>query len=499
MKPKRFRFLLGGLALLFILFSLVILGIDSRTYRQQNLTYPDGTTIQGVPLGGLDRERALARLELTFTQPMELKYQGARMQFSPPELGFVLDLEATMDSLESSLVGTGYWSQLWSMQIQSAVDSPLQASLDETQLSAFLEATILSRYDQPASAALPVIGTTHFQPGQPGLALDINAAIPQIRTALFSFTERIVDLPLQKTPALPLDVHNFETFLKQIIHLEGFDGLVEIYLHDFSGAQNLHLAEMNGQSVLPDVAYTAASTIKIPIMLSVLSRTDEPTPQSMQNLLERMIIYSENPPADSLMSNYIDPLRGPLIVTEDLQSLGYENTFLAGYFSLGSPVLQLFKTPANTRTDIYLDPDVYNQTVPSEIGDLIAQIYLCANPQIGASHLSTVFAERVSQTECQNILDLLADNQIGLLIEAGLPPDTTAIHKHGWTPELDGLLHSMSDVSIVTTPGGDYALAIFIYTPDQLIFYEGNWLFAKLSQSIYNAFNIEDQTYWWLE
>ncbi len=57
----------------------------------------------------------------------------------------------------------------------------------------------------------------------------------------------------------------------------------------------------------------------------------------------------------------------------------------------------------------------------------------------------------------------------------------------------------MGDVGIVYTPAGDYVLAIFIYTPQQLVFDEGNWLFAKLSQTIYNAFNLEDQAYWWIE
>jgi hypothetical protein len=57
----------------------------------------------------------------------------------------------------------------------------------------------------------------------------------------------------------------------------------------------------------------------------------------------------------------------------------------------------------------------------------------------------------------------------------------------------------MSDAGVVYTPGGNFVLVISIYTPSQLVFYDGNWLFARLSQTIYNAFNIDDQAYWWIE
>jgi beta-lactamase class A len=287
--------------------------------------------------------------------------------------------------------------------------------------------------------------------------------------------------------------------LTQEVQTLKFSGLVEIYINDLSGDQDLHFAINRNQPATPDVAFSAASTIKIPIMVSVLARTTEPTPEDVQNLLERMIIYSENPPADKLMQNYLDITRGPLMVTEDLQKLGYENTFLAGYFYVGAPVLQLFKTPANTRTDIYLDPDVYNQSTAAEIGDLLVQVYTCATTPQADNKLSQVFGTNLSQSECENILELLSNNKIGLLIEAGLPPQGSVAHKHGWTSELDGLLHSMSDAGVVYTPGGNFVLVISIHTPEQLVFYDGNWLFARLSQTIYNAFNINDQAYWWIE
>jgi hypothetical protein len=57
----------------------------------------------------------------------------------------------------------------------------------------------------------------------------------------------------------------------------------------------------------------------------------------------------------------------------------------------------------------------------------------------------------------------------------------------------------MSDVAIVFTPGGDYVLTVFIYDPERLDFDQGNRLIARLSQTVYNFFNIENQAYWWFD
>jgi len=496
---NKFRLLIGSFGLIFLILSLVILGVDLRSFNQAARVYPIGVSINGVPLGGLNRDQAYERLEMVFSQPVELRYEGARMQFNPFDLGLKLNIDQTLTLVEKEISQGGYWAHLWGNVSTSTTELLLPAEIDEDMLRAFLMDNIPPRYDQPATPHAPIIYTTNFEAGTPGLELDIDSSIPLIKNALLSPSSRIVDLPIIAAPAKPLDWTNLQIFLKQAILLEGFNGLVEIYLNDLENGQNLNFAYFNYQDVLPDIAYSAASTSKIPIMLSAFKQMDEPTPENAQFLMERMIVYSENPPTDDLMANYLDPIRGPLLVTQDLQQLGYQNSFLAGFFYVGAPILELFKTPANTRTDVYLDPDVYNQTVPSEIGDLLTQVYYCAKPDLAASQISQVFQGNVSSNECQSMIELLGNNKIGLLIESGLPPQASVAHKHGWTQDLDGTLRTMSDVGIVTSPGGDYVLVIFMHKPDQLLFSEGNWLFAKLSQTIYNAFNIENQAYWWIE
>ena len=194
-------------------------------------------------------------------------------------------------------------------------------------------------------------------------------------------------------------------------------------------------------------------------------------------------------PADALMEEALDGNLGPLKVTEDMQKLGFENTFLAGYFYPGAPLLYRYTTPANSRTDINLEPDVYNQTTPAEMGALLDDIYQCA--QTGGGPFAVVFPGEITQNECKQMITFLTRNKIGVLIEAGLPEGTQVAHKHGWITEGDGLIHTISDAGIIYTTGGNYVLTIYMNHPIQLQFQPANILFADLSRAVYNYFNLQ--------
>lgn len=90
------------------------------------------------------------------------------------------------------------------------------------------------------------------------------------------------------------------------------------------------------------------------------------------------------------------------------------------------------------------------------------------------------------------MIELLAENRIGVLAQAGLPEGTKFAHKHGWILDYDGLIHNMSDVGIAYTPGGSYVLALYLYHPVQVVFDPANRLSADLSRAIYNYFNLSN-------
>jgi beta-lactamase class A len=191
-----------------------------------------------------------------------------------------------------------------------------------------------------------------------------------------------------------------------------------------------------------------------------------------------------------LMERVINITNAPLEVTADMRALGLENTFLAGQFYPGAPLLAAIQTPANQRTDINTDPDIYNQTTPSDMGMLLEDIYQCN--QTGGGALMAVFPGEFTEAECQTMINYLTRNNIGLLIEAGVPDGTQVAHKHGWVTYF-GVMYTIGDAAIVYTPGGNYVLAIFVHDPQELIWEPASDLVANLSEAVYNYFNYASQ------
>lgn len=496
MKSKVLWLILGGLGLIFILSSLIITIVEFQGYKNRSVQFPKDSMIAGIPVGGLNLTDADDRLNTSYDLPLEIEVVGTIIHANRSDLGMQVDFNDLVERAAGEIDKGSFWAYLWGNQEKQPVEIALDGDVNEDQLLDYLNQEIIPRYTQPGSPITPIPGTTNFETHQTGMQLDVESAVKDIKAALLTPSINRVSLKTMETSESEADIRVLESFLKYIIQEAGFDDLVELYFEAMPSGEKIHFAVNNGEMVQPDIAFTAASSIKIPIMVSVLRRTSEPTPVEVATLLEQMIVLSENPPADTLMSSYIDSIRGPLMVSEDLASLGFENTFLAGFFAPGSPVLQLFETPANSRRDIFLDPDIYNQTVPAETGQLLSAIYTCAYD--GSGLLIETFPGEITQGECQLTLDTLSANQLGILIEAGLPPDAAVAHKHGWVVELDGLIHSMSDSGIVFTPAEDYVLTVFLYDPERLDFDQGNRLVARISQTVYNFFNIENQAYWWI-
>jgi hypothetical protein len=407
-------------------------------------------------------------------------------------VGFELDLESMLAAADlertSESFWVAYWDYLWG-RTQAPVAIPLRASYSEQRLRTYLETEIGPRYDLPPSPPIPIPGTVNFQTGELGTSLDIDRSIPLTERALRSTSQRTVSLPLQRTLPPRPSYDNLEILIKQTIELSGFDGLLGFYLKDLQNSQEIHFAHRFGDDlpVQPDIAFTAASIIKIPVLISTYKELDEPPDEETANLIAKMIEESGNESTDWLMQRVIDSYRAPLIVTENMQAIGLENTFLAGHFYLGAPLLQRYETPANSRIDIDTFPDPYNQTTPSDIGMLLEDMHQCA--EIGGGALIAVFPDDFSQAECQEMIGYLSRNYMPSLIEAGLTEDAFIAHKHGWVTN-DGIINMLGDAGMIYTPGGDYVLSIFLYHPEQLIWDPVSNLVGQISGAVYNFYNL---------
>jgi len=473
----------------------LLLVVELVSFSRLRSGFALGTEIAGVPVGGLTLDDAADRLTQAYSVPVEMRYGESVIQAKPATLGFELDLSSMITAADQERVSTPFWSSFVNYlfnRMPTSQKVPLVATIDETKLRDYLVNEVASRYDQPAEAYVPIPGSVNFEAGKAGTVLNVDQSLKLVSLALRSPSSRVVNLNVNKINSSKPSYINLKILLQQILDVDGFTGLAEIYVLDLQTGQEMQMAYQQGEYYPPDIAFSAESIIKIPVMISSFKRATKPVSADFTNLVEKMIEVSDNTAPDTLMKLLIDPNIGPLGVSDDMTALGLESTFLGGMFYTGAPLISSPTTPANSRTDVNTDPDRYSQTTPSEMGSLLNDIYECA--QTGGGALSAVFSGEITQNDCKSMITYLTRNHIGVLLEAGLPEGTQIGHKHGWvTDPTDGLMHTIGDAGLVYTPGGNYVIVVFISDTNQIVWDNANRLFANLSRAVYNYFNLTSQ------
>ncbi|RPI87890.1 MAG: hypothetical protein EHM41_03290, partial [Chloroflexi bacterium] len=274
MRKRRKFSPLRWLSLALTLISITLFILQLIRFSRLWANFPSGLTMAGIPVGQLDRQLAAQRLLEVYSLPVELHYSGQVIQLDPSVVAFELDLDSMLAAAELERVKKPFWNAFWEYLwgIPSTTGNvPLRITYSEQRLRDYLINEVAARYDRPPTAAVPVPGTVNFTPGEQGTVLDVDRAVQLIDTALRSTSSRVIDLPLMTSDPERPDFRNLEILLRQILEVSGYDGVVGIYLHDLQNAQEINL-NLNGQlpvTTPPEIAFTASSTIKIPIMLSV--------------------------------------------------------------------------------------------------------------------------------------------------------------------------------------------------------------------------------------
>jgi beta-lactamase class A len=493
-KVKNFS-LLRWISLALILSAVLFLVYELINFSRLRSGFSLGTTIANVPVGGLSLDEAADRLTQAYSVPVEMHYNDSIIQAKPATLGFTLDLNAMITAADQQRTATPFWTGFVNFlfnRLPTSHDIPLVATIDETILRNYLQNEIASRYDQAAGAYIPVAGSVNFTAGTPGTKINIDRSVELISIALRSPTSRVVNLSVEKINSSKPSQENLQVLLKQIIDVSGFTGVSEIYLLDLQTNQEMQMAYHQGEDLTPNIAFSAASTIKVPVMISIFKRTKKPVTTDITTLIEQMVETSSNDAPDTLMKEVIDPNIGPLGVTDDMKELGLQNTYLGEMFAVGSAPLLSLKTPSNQRTDVNTNPDPVNQTTPSEMGNLLRDIYDCA--ETGGGTFAAVFGDKISQSDCRSMITYLTRNEQPGLLREGLPDGTQIAHKHGWTSNtVDQTINLIADAGIIYSPGGNYILAVYISSDTQIVWDNGNALLANLSRAVYNYYNLTSQ------
>lgn len=481
-----------SLLMLGLAIGLFIIELTSFTQREDRL--PAGITVADVRVGGLTLEEAAATIEQAYTQSITLYYQDSPILLAPDTVGFRLSIAAMLaEATAASEQGGGFWARFGryllgqeNVQVQAI---PLIADYQQTALEAALR-DISTRYDRPAGrAGFDLATLTTFQ-GDTGFEIDLEEAVDAVDAALRRPENRVVELPLSDGGFSRPSMDTLQNLIIAYLDSQGFiyDGqstVASIFIMDLVTGEEIN--------ILSDVAMTAASTTKVPILIDYFGELDgEPTRDDAW-LMANSLLCSQNSTSNLIMQNILgggDQFVGIASVTNIAQYLGAENTFLTAPYADGSPNQQFGSIQApqtSPNPNFNTSPDPFNQTTAEDMGVMFSLIYDCAEYRSG---LMAAFPEGdFSQLECQRMLNLMSANDLQRLLQGGLPEGTRIAHKNGWLGETAG------DAGIVFSPEGhDYVISVFLWEDRDENFQDFNrlWtLIEEISRATWNYFNPE--------
>lgn len=458
-------------------------------FSQEEDRLPDGIVVGGIDVGGLVHVEARAAWEQAYAQPVTLYYGNDPILLDPATVGFrvawqtMLAEAVSIDESEGSF-WLRFYNYLTRQELRESADLPLYSDYQRSLLEEYLS-DIAVRYDQPSGSASFDVDSLITAPGQSGLVLDINRAVNMVEAALLDSDNRIVLLPVGDAEFSRPSMETLRALIIAYLDSSGFiyDGqttVASVFIMDLQTGEELNL--------LSDVAFSAASTIKVPILIDFFRLLSRDPTQDEAWLMANSLLCSRNSSSNLLMEIIGDQniFSGILDVTEMAQYLGARNTFISAPLIEGvaDQALGSIAVPATSpNSDYDLQPDPFNQTTAEDLGTLFALLYDCANYGSG---LAAAYANgEFDQTECRRMLELMSANDLGRLLQGGVPDGTRISHKNGWLGDMVG------DAGIVYSDSGrNYVISVFLWEEAEFQDYERLWpLVEGISRAAWNFFN----------
>ena len=451
---------------------------------------PPGTTIAGVDVSGLTAEETAVAIQKQYSQPVIIYHNDERIELSPLDTGFSLNLDAMISEAQTQMAEQDMWMgylrfvlgrPLEPLGIGSLepIHVDLQAAHDEFALREQL-ATIGSFIDQPALPPRIDETTGTFADGSPGFITDIETSLPDVTAALYKPKNREARLVILDQPAPEFDINFLADSIQK--QLDAFSGVGSVFIMDLQTGEEV--------AINADAAISGLSILKIMIFVEAYRTFDGTPNEYVAGLLYDTAVKSSNFGANLLLHEIAgenNTYRGADLLTESMHRLGLVNTFMAVPYDATAPATRrnTYVTPANSEPDLLMTPDTAMQTTAEEMGSFLSMLYYCSQ---GGGGLLAVYGNDLTPEECQAVIDLMVLNDEGNLIRFGVPEDVPVSHKHGW----DLVTHG--DAGIVLSPGGAYVIVEYLSLPAGD---SGDWLshditfpiLREISRTVYNYFN----------
>lgn len=494
-RRKRGFPILFALSFMMVLVATGLLVFELTSFSQREEQLPSGIRVAGLNVSGLSKRDAVTQWESAYAQPLTLYYSDINgdhpITLSPDQLGWRISSDPMLaDALASGESDGGFWYRFLNYLLGNeetlSRDIPLLATYQENVLEDFLN-DIATRYDNPPGTPGYDLQTLTTFPGDPGYALDIERAMLEIDNALRSPNNRVVNLPVEDVNNNRPQMETLRTLIIEYLDSQGFiyDGqttVASIFVMDLLSGEEIN--------ILGDVAYSAASTVKVAIMIDFYRTLNFEPSQEEAWLLANSLLCSNNSSSNLIMQiiGGNDIFNGIQSVTETAQYIGAKNTYITAPFYLGVEGQQLGSIAApqtSPNPNFDTNPDAFNQTTSEDMGTMFNLIYDCA--EYGSGLITSYPEGQITQRECAQMLELMSANNLERLLQGGLPIDARVSHKNGW------IFDTVGDAGVVYSPNGqDYVISVYLWEEAEFQDYEKLWpLVEEISRATWNYFNPE--------
>jgi hypothetical protein len=483
--------ILALLSWLCILLATGLFSLELIRFSQQADTLSVDVNVGGVDVGGLSPAEAVNRWEQAYAAPITLWYADSPILLDPASVGFRTNQESMLAAARAASESeNSFWSRfvnfLTGQPTQAAFNVELSADYQERLLDEYLN-DIARRYDRAPGSADFDLQTLSIRSGGTGYTLDVEAALPLVDAALRDLNNRNVVLPVEDASAGLPDISALQQLIISYLDSQGFiyDGqssVASVFVMDLETG-----AEVN---ILSDVAVSAASTIKMSILTDYFRNLLFAPNDEEAFLMAQSLLCSNNSSSNLIMeiNGGGDLYAGIADVTNTMQYIGARNSYISAPLYLGGDQ-ELGSIPAPTttpNTTFNTGADPYNQTTTEDLGTILSMIYDCA---LYGSGLIAAYPEgEFTQQECRQMLNLMSANDLGRLLQGGIPASVPIAHKNGWLDNIHG------DAGIVFSPNGrNYIIAVFVWEEGDFFSFDRAWpLVEGVSRAAWNYFNPQD-------